>query len=61
MSPDIAQTLRAVARAKRSFIVVAMPRLAGKSTVMRAILAERPASDPVVTLAEDGQAIAKVE
>jgi len=57
MSPDIAQTLRAVARAKRSFIVVAMPRLAGKSTVMRAILAERPASDPVVTLAEDGELV----
>ncbi len=57
MSPDIAQTLREVARAKRSFIVVAVPRLAGKSTVLRAILAERPASAPVLTLAEDGELI----
>jgi type IV secretory pathway ATPase VirB11/archaellum biosynthesis ATPase len=57
MSPDIAQTLRAVARAKRSFIVLAMPRLAGKSTVLRAILAERPASAAVVTLAEDGERV----
>ncbi len=57
MSPDIAQTLREVARAKRSFIVVAVPRLAGKSTVLRAILAERPPSAPVLTLAEDGELI----
>ena len=54
MSPDIAATLRKVARGRRSFIVVAVPRLAGKSTVLRAILAERPASSPVTTLAEDG-------
>jgi hypothetical protein len=57
MSPDIARTLREVARAKRSFIVMAVPRLAGKSTVLRAILAERPAAAPVVTLAEDGVVI----
>src|SRR5438552_18496655 len=57
MSPDIAQTLREVGRAKRSFIVVAVPRLAGKSTVLRAILAERPASALVLTLAEDGELI----
>ncbi len=57
MSPDIAKALREVARDKRSFIVVAVPRLAGKSTVLRAILAERPASAPVVTLAEDGEVV----
>jgi type IV secretory pathway ATPase VirB11/archaellum biosynthesis ATPase len=57
MSSDIAQTLRAVAREKRSFIVLAVPRLAGKSTVLRAILAERPASAPVLTLAEDGDLV----
>jgi len=57
MSSDIAQTLREVARGKRSFIVVAVPRLAGKSTVLRAILAERPASAPVLTLAEDGELV----
>jgi type IV secretory pathway ATPase VirB11/archaellum biosynthesis ATPase len=55
MSPDIAETLREVARRKRSFIVVAVPRLAGKSTVLRAILAERPKSSRVMTLAEDGE------
>jgi type IV secretory pathway ATPase VirB11/archaellum biosynthesis ATPase len=57
MSPDIAETLREIARGRRSFIVVAVPRLAGKSTVLRAILAERPAASPVVTLAEDGDAV----
>ena len=57
MSPDIAQTLREVGRGKRSLIVVAVPRLAGKSTVLRAILAERPASTPVLTLAEDGDVV----
>jgi type IV secretory pathway ATPase VirB11/archaellum biosynthesis ATPase len=55
MSPGIAQTLREVARARRSLIVVAVPRLAGKSTVLRAILAERPTSAKVMTLAEDGE------
>jgi type IV secretory pathway ATPase VirB11/archaellum biosynthesis ATPase len=57
MSADIAQTLRAVAREKRSFIVLAVPRLAGKSTVLHAILAERPPSTPVLTLAEDGDLV----
>jgi hypothetical protein len=54
MSPDIARTLREVARVRRPFIVVAVPRLAGKSTVLRAVLAERPKSAPVTTFAEDG-------
>jgi hypothetical protein len=54
MSRDIAETLRGIAGERRSFIVLAVPRLAGKSTVLRAILAERPASTPVMTLAEDG-------
>ena len=57
MSREIANTLRDVGRAKRSFIVFAVPRLAGKSTVMRAMLTERPPSSPVVTLAEDGNDI----
>ena len=54
MSREIAETLGKIARGRRSFIVLAVPRLAGKSTVLRAILAERPASTPVKTLAEDG-------
>ena len=57
MSPEIAGTLREVARQRRSFIVVAVPRLAGKSTVLRAILAERPKSSPVATVAQDGELI----
>jgi type IV secretory pathway ATPase VirB11/archaellum biosynthesis ATPase len=57
MSAAIAATLRAAARQHRSFIVVAVPRLAGKSTVMRAMLAERPKSSPLKTLAEDGDDI----
>jgi Flp pilus assembly CpaF family ATPase len=57
MSRDIAETLRQIGREKRSFVVLAVPRLAGKSTVLRAILAERPRSSPVMTLAEDGQDI----
>ena len=51
----MAQTLRQIGRDRRSFIVLAVPRLAGKSTVLRAILAERPPSSPVMTLAVDGQ------
>ena len=60
MSRDIAETLRGIAREKRSFIVLAVPRLAGKSTVLRAILAERPASTPVKTLAEDDLDVAEL-
>ena len=57
MSPDIAKTLREIARGRRSFIVFALPRLAGKTTVLRAILSERPTSTPIATVAEDGQEV----
>lgn len=57
MSREMAATLRDVARGRDSLIVVAVPRLAGKSTVLRAILAERPATSGVTTLAEDGEVI----
>lgn len=40
MSAEVAEELRATARARRSFLVMAVPRLAGKTTVMRAMLAE---------------------
>ena len=36
MSPEIGETLRATARGRHPFLVTAVPRLAGKSTVMRA-------------------------
>jgi type IV secretory pathway ATPase VirB11/archaellum biosynthesis ATPase len=57
MSPDIARTLREIARSRRSLIVFALPRLAGKTTVLRAILAERPPESPLMTLAQDGSDI----
>jgi hypothetical protein len=58
MSPEIASTLRATAIGRHSFIVVAIPRLAGKSTVMNAMLANRPKGAPLRTVGDDGLDIA---
>jgi hypothetical protein len=52
MSLDIADLLRDTARTHKSFLVMAVPRLAGKTTTMRAMLAEQ--SKPVLTLGYDG-------
>ncbi len=52
MSQEIADLLRDTARAHKSFIVMAVPRLAGKTTTMRAMLAEQ--SKPVLALGYDG-------
>jgi len=57
MPRPIASTLREAARARRSFLVMAVPRLAGKSTVKAAMLAERPKGAPVRTVGEDGDDI----
>lgn len=54
MSSEIAATLRASANGRYSFIVCAIPRLAGKSTVMAAMLAERPKGTPLKTVGDDG-------
>lgn len=54
MSPDISATLRATAQGRHSFLVVAIPRLAGKSTVMAAIVAHAPRGAPVTTVGVDG-------
>lgn len=54
MSPEIAATLRATALGRHSFLVVAVPRLAGKSTVMAAMLAHAPRGAPVKTVGDDG-------
>ena len=54
MSSEIAATLRATANGRCSFIVCAIPRLAGKSTVMAAMLAERPKGTPLKTVGDDG-------
>ena len=56
MSQEIADLLRETAKAHKSFIVMAVPRLAGKTTTMRAMLAEQ--SKPVLALGYDGDDIA---
>lgn len=52
MSQEIADLLRDTARAHKSFLVMAVPRLAGKTTTMRAMLAEQ--TRPVRALGHDG-------
>lgn len=54
MSAEIAATLRAIVTARRSFLVMAIPRLAGKTTVMRAMLDERPPGTPLRVVGVDG-------
>jgi hypothetical protein len=54
MSFEIAATLRATAQGRHSFLVCAVPRLAGKSTVMAAMLAHAPKGAPVKTVGDDG-------
>lgn len=54
MSPEIGATLRATARGRHSFLVMAVPRFAGKTTVMRAMLAHAPAGAPIHTIGIDG-------
>ena len=55
MSQEIADLLRETAQAHKSFLVMAVPRLAGKTTTMRAMLAEQ--GRPVITLGDDGEDI----
>lgn len=47
MSAEIAATLAGAAAERRSFIVFAGPRLAGKSTVLRAMLAHAGSDTPI--------------
>ncbi|TME86683.1 MAG: hypothetical protein E6I44_12430 [Chloroflexi bacterium] len=54
MSPEIAATLHATANGRHSFLVCAIPRLAGKSTVMGAMLAHAPEGASVKTVGDDG-------
>jgi hypothetical protein len=46
MSPEMAATLAVAAEERRSMLFVAIPRLAGKTTTMRAALEHAPASTP---------------
>jgi hypothetical protein len=59
MSPEIAATLERTARERRSFLVIALPRMAGKSTVGKAMLAvARRAKYPIRELGDDGTDVA---
>ncbi|HYY53742.1 MAG TPA: hypothetical protein VFA01_00045 [Candidatus Dormibacteraeota bacterium] len=57
MSGAIAATLRDAVTRRASFLVMAVPRLAGKTTVMRAMLGELPRSAPVRAIGVDGDDI----
>jgi type IV secretory pathway ATPase VirB11/archaellum biosynthesis ATPase len=55
MSPAMAATLRRAVEAHRSYLVIALPRLAGKSTVGKAMLAvARQKKRPIRELGEHG-------
>ena len=59
LSARMAATLRATAEARRSYLVIALPRLAGKSTVGKAMLdIARAGGAPVRELGEDGTDVA---
>lgn len=60
MSASVAATLREAARLRRSFVVAAVPRLAGKTTVVQAILAEAPRGTAIRTVGDDGLAIERL-
>ena len=60
MSREIAVSLRAAAREKCSFLVFARPRLAGKSTVVAALLREVPPKTAVRVLGDDGLDVEKL-
>lgn len=53
MSPEIAATLAGVAAERRSFLVFAIPRLAGKTTVLQAMLAHAGGDTPIRTVNGD--------
>lgn len=55
MSAQMAATLAETVRKGRSFVVTAIPRLAGKTTVMQAMLGERP--DGVPARVTDGSVL----
>lgn len=50
MSPAMAALLAAAAQERRSLLMVAIPRMAGKSTVMDAVLEHRASNAPIYSL-----------
>lgn len=61
LSIDIARLLRAAIAQRQSFLVMAVPRLAGKSTLMGAMLASLPRHAPLGILGTDGDDIAALQ
>lgn len=61
MSAEIAATLTTAVRETRSFVVFAVPRLAGKSTMLEAMLARRPRGVPVRTVTGAAAEMAALE
>ena len=60
MSAEIAATLAGVVEERRSFLVFAVPRLAGKSTVVQAMLDRAPAEMPVRSVTGDPAEMARL-
>lgn len=60
MSAEIAATLAGAAEERRSFLVFAVPRLAGKSTVKKAMLARAGSDTPVHVLTGHPAEIARL-
>jgi len=61
MSASMAATLTRAVEKRRSYLVIALPRLAGKSTVGKAMLdVARSAGAPIRELGEDGADVAKL-
>ncbi len=59
MSAPMAATLSAAVEKRRSYLVIALPRMAGKSTVGKAMLdVARQAGAPIRELGEDGTNVA---
>ncbi len=53
MSPEMAATLAVAAEERRSLLMVAIPRMAGKSTTMHAVLEHAPAGTAMHKLSRD--------
>ena len=61
MSAEMAALLWAAVDRQASFLTVALPRLAGKSTTSKAVLALRPPDMPVHPVAGEPELLAKLE
>ncbi len=60
MSAEIAATLAGAVEERRSFVVFAVPRLAGKTTVLEAMLARAPSDTPIRSVTGEPSEIARL-